>query len=246
MNCPQSFSLKSGTVRWDEWKVKAVTEPTKFPSSSSVRRIGVSAVCSSYYQSIPALLPSGQFGYGGTNSHCVLERASASILKSEPKRAHDKSNLDLVDHKLGGAGDRPHLLIFSAHDSATLQRNIEAYSQICGEVNLMDLAYTLSSRRSELSYRAFIICSTFMDVKIATAMQSIFKSTEPSPVCLVFTGAFALAGYHEPLLIDLFRSGCAVERDGRQTVPSLSILCSINQAARPVFGALKRRASLVT
>ena len=133
-----------------------------------------------------------QFGYGGTNSHCILECAPTSTAKSGFNTTRHNSSLNVGDDGPSVVEDRPHLLVFSAHDGATLKRNIDAYSKIRGEVNLTDLAYTLSTRRTKLPYRAFVVCRSFTGAVIANAVQTATQSTEPSPICFVFTGTFRL------------------------------------------------------
>lgn len=45
----------------------------------------------------------------------------------------------------------------SAHDKATLKRNIDAYAKVSDRFHLADLAYTLNSRRTKFSQRAFTV-----------------------------------------------------------------------------------------
>ncbi|KAI9148767.1 Prosolanapyrone synthase [Paramyrothecium foliicola] len=56
------------------------------------------------------------------------------------------------------AGVRPlTLLSFSAHDETALKASIIALSESLGQFNLSDALYTLASRRSTFSYRAFAV-----------------------------------------------------------------------------------------
>ncbi|RYO86469.1 hypothetical protein DL762_004751 [Monosporascus cannonballus] len=54
---------------------------------------------------------------------------------------------------------RPFLLPFSAHDKATLRRNIDAHGKVASRYNLLDLSYTLGNRRSVLHAKAFTVAS---------------------------------------------------------------------------------------
>ena len=45
----------------------------------------------------------------------------------------------------------------SAHDKATLKRNIEAHAKVVDKYHLADLAYTLNSRRTKFPQRAFVV-----------------------------------------------------------------------------------------
>ena len=55
--------------------------------------------------------------------------------------------------------ERPYLLPFSAHDKATLKRNITAHGKIADQYDILDLSYTLANRRSRHPSRAFAVTS---------------------------------------------------------------------------------------
>lgn len=70
------------------------------------------------------------------------------------------------DHFLNGVGQEHHspqptrthfLLPFSAHDEKTLQGNFGALQKTGCPWELADVAYSLSERRSMLTYRAFVV-----------------------------------------------------------------------------------------
>lgn len=162
---------QSPVVKWDEWHVKVVTELTSFPSSLPVRRVGVNA-----------------FGYGGTNGHAIIDNVESVIRNYKPHkrlRPPGTSADPVPDESL----DRAHLLVFSAHDKATLKRNIEAYSKIGNRVDLLDLSHTLSARRSKLSCRAFTVCrkqSYITDV--ANASDCMIENSQSATMAFIFTG----------------------------------------------------------
>jgi acyl transferase domain-containing protein len=88
---------------------------------------------------------------------------------------------------------RVYLLPFSAHDKATLQRNIEAYSKIAGDYSLLDLSYTLANRRSRLASHGFVVTSPDAVRKgsdNALALENfVFADKKKAPVIgFVFTG----------------------------------------------------------
>ncbi|KAL9047183.1 MAG: hypothetical protein Q9214_000184, partial [Letrouitia sp. 1 TL-2023] len=125
----------SNKVEWDNWKVRVVQEPQPFPAHLPVRRVSVNS-----------------FGYGGTNAHIIIENVESFVpgyqhaqRKSKSRRAHDQN--------------RPYLLPFSAHDKPTLKRNIEAHSKVAGNYNLLDLSYTLATRRSNLQSKGFVVAT---------------------------------------------------------------------------------------
>ena len=127
------------TVDWEGWKVKVVTEPTPFPSHLPVKRVSVNS-----------------FGYGGTNAHMIIESAD-SFLPFGPtyldNRTKAKAPRGAFNRK------RAFLLPFSAHDKATLKRNIAALGKAAGQYDLLDLSYTLANRRSRFSSRGYAVTS---------------------------------------------------------------------------------------
>ena len=121
----------SAVVLEDDWNVKVNTETIPWPSDSPIRRSSVSS-----------------FGYGGTNGHVVVEAANVLY----PEYRHGKKRIDAdYDH----ATTRPLLLCFSAHDKTTLDRNIAAIRKIASDYFPADLAFTLNTRRTRFSQRAY-------------------------------------------------------------------------------------------
>ncbi|MCJ1284085.1 hypothetical protein MMC26_003416 [Xylographa opegraphella] len=157
------ISVLNKKIQWDELQVKVVTEPSFFPPSLPFRRVGISAS-----------------GYGGTNGHVIIDNAHSTLPRQHSIRDEAGSKT---------TSNRPHILVFSAHDKPTLMRNLDAYSNIEDTVNLPDLAYTLASRRSKLSFRTFGICRTqSLQVDILKASHTVIKTKDPASVAFVFTG----------------------------------------------------------
>lgn len=161
---PPTYGLKnpSPKIKWNEWQVSVPTKPVPFPAQLLVRRVSINS-----------------FGYGGTNAHIVVEGAESLIpafsrrgIKATPYTYHDDNNYDLaVGHEKSDAKakeqsshrnvdpDRPFLLPFSAHNAGTLQRNLDAHAKVAHSYDLVDLAHTLSTRRSVLASKAFAVAS---------------------------------------------------------------------------------------
>ncbi|KAF7524694.1 hypothetical protein G7054_g11326 [Neopestalotiopsis clavispora] len=133
----------SPAIKWDEWKVKVPTEAVPFPRLP-VRRVSINS-----------------FGYGGTNAHVVVE-GTETMTKYAPAYAYfDKwfSQRKFTGRRRALERKRPFLLPFSAHDKATLRRNIDAHGKIAPKYNLLDLSYTLGTRRSNLQSKGFAVAS---------------------------------------------------------------------------------------
>lgn len=86
------------------------------------------------------------------------------------------------------------LLPFSAHNTSSLQLNIEVISQAVmgsNRYSLADVAYTLSSKRSRLQQRTFRIVDTKQDdiaAGIATEKRVFTSPIQTSNVAFIFTG----------------------------------------------------------
>ncbi|KAK4452526.1 putative polyketide synthase [Podospora aff. communis PSN243] len=162
-------------IKWDEWKVKAVTEPVPFPKHLPVRRVSVNS-----------------FGYGGTNAHILVEAAESMVLAqdAQPYRYSPASGKQFVPRRAMHR-KRPFLLPFSAHDKATLKRNIEAHGLVASKYNLLDLSYTLLTRRTKLASKAFAVASHGNLDNIFSNMSTSFTFADKKPiqtVGFIFTG----------------------------------------------------------
>ncbi len=97
----------------------------------------------------------------------------------------------LLDDDDGAAAGPYRLLVFSANDETSLRANVKALSDHLANprvrVDLRDLAYTLSERRSRLFHRGFVIATgaTELDER---ALVPGKKSSDPPRVGFVFTG----------------------------------------------------------
>lgn len=164
-------------INWKEWQVRVPTEPVPFPRNLPVRRVSINS-----------------FGYGGTNAHLIVEGAD-SLVRTTQAYTYVDNNAPLK--KLSAPRRalerrRPFLLPFSAHDKATLKRNIDAHAGVVDQYSLHDLSYTLANRRSNLSSRAFTVAShatvgsIFGDA--ARAAFSFADKKKTPTVGFVFTG----------------------------------------------------------
>lgn len=140
------------------------------------RRIGVSAS-----------------GYGGTNSHAILE----SIDSVAPGYRRHVSMFDVAKQSINGVSrekpttiSRPHLLLFSAHDTPTLKNNLARYASHCRVANPLDLAFTLGVHRTKFPHRTFAICheDTIEATITAAAADIIPAPAEAAMPAFVFTG----------------------------------------------------------
>jgi acyl transferase domain-containing protein/thioesterase domain-containing protein/acyl carrier protein len=144
------------------------TQPTPWPRASRPRVAGVSS-----------------FGFGGTNTHVIVE-SPRTILASTPREA-----------------DRPlHLLKLSAKTETNLARQAEQVAAHLAEnpgTNVGDLAYTYNTGRAEFNYRAAFVATdtnqlqsqlaSFVAGKLpAGAKQAVVRAIARPRVAFLFTG----------------------------------------------------------
>ncbi|KFA49089.1 hypothetical protein S40293_07096 [Stachybotrys chartarum IBT 40293] len=169
-------------IKWDEWQVRVPTEAVPFPRELPVRRVSINS-----------------FGYGGTNAHVIVEATESMVTggsapytyinkwanpqSSRPKQPGFRRALEKR---------RPYLLPFSAHDKATLRRNIDAIGSVASNYSLVDLSHTLGNRRSVLASKGYTVAnyqnleSVFSSVGESFALAD--KATPARSLGFVFTG----------------------------------------------------------
>ncbi|KAI1734298.1 KR domain-containing protein [Xylaria scruposa] len=134
----------SPAIKWEDWNVTVPTDAVPFPAELPVRRVSINS-----------------FGYGGTNAHIIVENTGSLTRNASPYSYLDSWTQPRVftSRRRVMERRRPFLLPFSAHDKATLRRNIDAHGKVVTRYNLLDLSYTLSTRRSVLNSKAFTVAS---------------------------------------------------------------------------------------
>ncbi|KAI1748153.1 PKSKA1 [Xylaria castorea] len=167
-------------IDWKGSKVRVTRLPIKWPkdaaASRGLRRASINS-----------------FGFGGANAHAVVENYSNSHhLSSYKKITADffSDDADDDDHK-----SLPTLLTFSANDQQSLKTGITTLQahliNPSVSVNVNDLAFTLSERRSRHYYRAFTITQASSSDSIELQDSSLVSGKEASSqprVGFVFTG----------------------------------------------------------
>ncbi len=134
-------------MQWDDWQIQVPVKPTPFPAHLPVRRVSVNTC-----------------GYGGTNAHIIVEEAGPWLPDAHTNYTFADSHGDAnTPQTLAAAAPqhrkRPFLFPFSAADKSSLQRNIAAHASIFDKYSLHDLAYTLGTRRTRHTSRAFTVAS---------------------------------------------------------------------------------------
>ena len=168
-------------------KVKAFRTTTLWPENS-LRRASLNS-----------------FGYGGSNAHAVIEQANARDRVhhvSSYVPAEDGFNLDDKD------AARPSILVLSANNAVSLRASIKALGNHLFnprvKVNLSDLAYTLSERRTRLWHRAFLTTRNTNVDETPEAWVVAKKSPQAPSLGFVFTGQGAQWPQMGKDLLDFF------------------------------------------
>ncbi|NET03599.1 MAG: SDR family oxidoreductase [Symploca sp. SIO2B6] len=132
---------------------------------------------------IPRRAGVSSFGIGGTNAHVILEEAPP---------IEKLSSREVLEQ-----GNKPQLLLLSAKTSSALETataNLAEYFTEHLEINLIDVAYTLSVGRQVFNHRRMVICEDAKDGAVTLQTldpQRIFtnfqESTERS-IAFMFSG----------------------------------------------------------
>ncbi|PGH23855.1 hypothetical protein AJ80_02103 [Polytolypa hystricis UAMH7299] len=153
------------------------------------------------------------FGFGGSNSHVIIEDAYNHLLVNGLRGNHSTSEkppviTDVEKNKLValpcwhvimnfmGQKRKPRLLVWSAADGDGLSRLEAIYSNRFAHVSpgpdttkyLDNLSYTLAARRSLLSWRAFAIVDDIQSLNAPGFMSKPIRSSESPRLGFVFSG----------------------------------------------------------
>lgn len=164
------------------------------------------------------------FGFGGANAHVVLEATDYSPHVSSylQKIGHDFFDSDNEDAALEA---KPTLLVFSANDEHSLNNNVKSLSAHLinpgVSIDIGDLAYTLSERRSRHYHRGFVVARNSQITQESIVFGK--KKSSPPKIGFIFTGQGAQWSQMGLDLVETFPSAKKVLQhldDVLQTLPS--------------------------
>ena len=144
----------------------------------------------SWPKDAPRRVSINSFGVGGSNAHAIVEAARDSDREHHISSYASPEDEFTLDDEEEAA--RPSILVLSANDATSLRNNIEAFGDHLinprVKVNLSDLAYTLSERRTRLWHRAFITTQTTGLDERSEAWTVGKKSPQAPTYGFIFTG----------------------------------------------------------
>lgn len=184
-----TFETPNPKINFEELRIRATRTAIPWPDSD-FRRASINS-----------------FGYGGTNSHVILDELKT--LQPDQNTSYVSSYLSQDDDMFEEEdSDRPYTLVFSANDGASLQSYVDTLdkhlSNLDVKVKLRDLAYTLSERRNHHFYRGYIVAQG-SEIDCETMVQSK-KSSEHPRIGFVFTGQGAQWSQMGKAVVETFAS----------------------------------------
>ncbi len=181
---PATIGIKrfNSNLNFQGGTLKVVQALTAWPSEHAYRRASINS-----------------FGYGGANAHTILDATESFLGRiatnfsrladpSKSTKSYGTNEPQLNGQILTPPDAKTYLLPFSAHNESTLHKNVEALSEVVTRCRLFDLAYTLSTRRTFFSSRAFALvteASNSLDQKMLK--KDNIASNSPC-LAFVFTG----------------------------------------------------------
>ena len=158
------FHKPNPEIAWNDYSVKIPTQLT--PWSDTIKIAGVSA-----------------FGFGGTNSHIILEQAP---------------NLNTPDKKTSGLETKPqlHILPISAKTDTALDMLISRYRQYLestetnSDIPIGDICLTAGKGRCHFYHRSYVIGSDKQEICKQLRHDKLSKSSQPlnPKIVFMFTG----------------------------------------------------------
>lgn len=158
-----NFEKANDAIPLDQWNMKVPTSLKPWPAKKK-------------YISI------NNFGFGGSNAHCVLQRTPLSI----------------NDLPIESQSDSPtKLFVLSAHDEAAAKAltkqlgiYVEQHPEVFQKRLIRDIAYTLGQRRSHMPWRLAVPAGTCSELAIAlnSADNRPIRASKVPKLAFIFTG----------------------------------------------------------
>lgn len=168
------FNNPNPSIAFDDWKIKVPTKMMDWPTTTGPKRASVNS-----------------FGYGGTNAHVILEAYETPETDSKSDAGSDWSIID-------NAKDRPILTPLTSHSKKAgtmLVKSLVEYLESHPATTVLDLAYSLGTKRTMHKFRSFAIGKNLSETvedlsnpKPVAAWAPIMEAEVKPRIGFVFTG----------------------------------------------------------
>ncbi|KAI0538967.1 hypothetical protein GGR58DRAFT_525418 [Xylaria digitata] len=165
-----TFGIPNANINFEALRLSPLKTATPWPHGM-IRRASVNS-----------------FGYGGSNAHAIVEHPSILVPGYEPTfvTSYNSQNTDLLSDD---EDEETRLLVFSANDENSLElyikHSIRHLANPAVSIQSADLAYTLSNRRTQHFYRAYVISE---GTKFKESQVVYGKPRSTHNIGYVFTG----------------------------------------------------------
>ncbi|CAJ2509291.1 Uu.00g143170.m01.CDS01 [Anthostomella pinea] len=216
---PASIGVKNYNPKIDfsNGRLQVVKDTLEWPTGYGVRRASVNS-----------------FGYGGANAHAIIESSESYLpgYRSFKKRGTASNSITQAAPQAptGGRNSRAlnvhertqFLLPFSAQDFPSLKANVERHREVASQYELLDLAFTLGTRRSFFFNRGYAIASADTVAENLDPDEMTFgKRGSGARIAFIFTGQGAQTAQMGKELMESIPSYLKSIRDMDNTLQSL-------------------------
>ena len=145
------FRKPNKNINFDKWKLKVLGQGLNWPNNDRMRRISINS-----------------FGYGGSNAHVVLEAYHGPVAKSTTKALSNGHSLTQPFSNGFESLARPFIVPITSHSENAgkkLESKLWKYADDHPDCNMVDLAHSLSYRRSKHALRTFLLAKDVDSLK---------------------------------------------------------------------------------
>ncbi|KAH6985281.1 hypothetical protein EDB80DRAFT_823232, partial [Ilyonectria destructans] len=179
---PASIGVKNynPNINFSNGRLQVVKDTLEWPTGYHVRRASVNS-----------------FGYGGANAHAIIESSESYLPGYKSFKKRGTVSKSIAQAPTGSRNSRTlnvhertqFLLPFSAQDFPSLKANVERHREVASQYELLDLAFTLSTRRSFFFNRGYAIASADTIADNLGADEMTFgKRGNGAKIAFIFTG----------------------------------------------------------
>ncbi|KAI1820376.1 hypothetical protein F4861DRAFT_533744 [Xylaria intraflava] len=200
-------------INFSNGRLQIVKETRQWPTTYGVRRASVNS-----------------FGYGGANAHAIIESSESYLPGYKSFKKRGEVGRGMISGPTTGRNSRTlnvhertqFLLPFSAQDFPSLKANVERHREVASQYDLLDLAFTLSKRRSFFFNRGYAIASADSIVdNLDTEEMTFGKRGNGAKIAFIFTGQGAQSAQMGKELMESIPSYLQSIRNMDRTLQSL-------------------------